>query len=178
MTWAQLVESGKPGSGRLRRALTAASVLVLLVVGALVWRSSSQGVAAQGTLDGAHASKPLVRRDFVRRIRLTGLSEAIRFHVATAPLLAGQGQGQGPGGGGSIVIVKVAAPGTRVKVGDVLVEFDRQSQEKIALDKKAEYDDLVNQIVQKDAEQSAARVKDESEIAQAENAVKNYELEV
>jgi hypothetical protein len=176
MTWAQLVESGKRHSGRLRLA-TAAGVLVAFAVGAMLWHSSSERVAAQGALASAHASKPLERRDFVRRIRLTGLSEAIRFHVATAPLLAGQGQGQGQGGG-NMVIVKIAAPGARVKTGDLLVEFDRQSQEKIALDKKAEYDDLVNQIVQKDAEQSAARVKDESEIAQAENAVKNYELEV
>ena len=84
----------------------------------------------------------------------------------------------GGGGGGSLVIVKIAEPGARVKAGDVLVEFDRQAQEKVALDKKAEYDDLVNQILQKDAEQEAARVKDDSEIAQAENAVKNFELEV
>ena len=165
--------------GRLRLTLTAAAVVGALVLTAAFWRSSSQDVAAQGGLASGHASKPLVRRDFVRRIRLTGLSEAIKFHVATAPLLAGQGQsGGGGGGGGNLVIVKIAEPGARVKAGDVLVEFDRQSQEKVALDKKAEYDDLVNQILQKDAEQEAARVKDDSEIAQAENAVKNYELEV
>ncbi len=160
--------------GRLRLTLTAAGVVGALVLTAAFWRSSSQDVAAQGGLASGHASKPLVRRDFVRRIRLTGLSEAIQFHVATAPLLAGQGQsgGGGGGGGGSLVIVKIAEPGARVKAGDVLVAFDRQSQEKVALDKKAEYDDLVNQILQKDAEQEAARVKDDSEIAQAENAVK------
>ena len=174
MTWAQPV-------GR-RVTATIGAVVVALVLAAAFWRSSGQNVAAQTAVSSAHAAKPLARRDFVRRIRLTGLSEAIQFHVATAPLLAGQGQsgggGGGGGGGGSLVIVKIAPPGARVKVGDVLVEFDRQSQEKVALDKKAEYDDLVNQILQKDAEQDAARVKDDSEIAQAENAVKNYELEV
>jgi hypothetical protein len=180
MTWAKPASGGSQASGRLRLALTAAGVLLVLALAAMAWRSSSQDVLAQSARASSHASKTLVRRDFVRRIRLTGLSEAIRFHVATAPLLAGQGQsgGGGGGGGGSLVIVKIAAPGVPVKAGDVLVEFDRQAQEKIALDKKAEYEDLVNQILQKDAEQTAARVKDDSEIAQAENAVKNYELEV
>ena len=170
-TWAQPVRG---------IAATIAAVVVALVLAAALWRPTAQDVAAQTGNSSPHGPKPLARRDFVRRIRLTGLSEAIQFHVATAPLLAGQGQsgGEGGGGGGSLVIVKIAPPGARVKVGDVLVEFDRQSQEKIALDKKAEYEDLVNQILQKDAEQEAARVKDESEIAQAENAVKNYELEV
>jgi RND family efflux transporter MFP subunit len=174
---AQPVGAGRPASGRLGVMLIAAGLLIALTLGVSFWRSGSPGVSAQGASTSAHESKPLARRDFVRRIRLTGLSEAIQFHVATAPLLAGQG-GQGGGGNGSLVIVKIAAPGARVKTGDVLVEFDRQAQEKIALDKKAEYEDLVNQILQKDAELDAARVKDESEIAQAENAVKNYELEV
>ena len=65
----------------------------------LAWRILALELAgcrgAERARASAHASKPLVRRDFVRRIRLTGLSEAIRFHVATAPLLAGQGQSGG-----------------------------------------------------------------------------------
>ena len=180
MMWAQPGANGRPVAARRRLAFTAAGVVVAVVVGIFLWRPGESGAAAQGTAPAAQPSKALARRDFVRRIRLTGLSEAIQFHVATAPLLAGQGGqgGGGEGGGGSLVIVKIAPPGARVKAGDILVEFDRQSQEKIALDKRAEYDDLVNQIVQKQAEQEAARVKDDSEIAQAENAVKNFELEV
>jgi HlyD family secretion protein len=180
MMWAQPGANGGPVAARRRLAFTAAGVVVAVVVGIFLWRPGESGAAAQGTAPAAQPSKALARRDFVRRIRLTGLSEAIQFHVATAPLLAGQGGqgGGGEGGGGSLVIVKIAPPGARVKAGDILVEFDRQSQEKIALDKRAEYDDLVNQIVQKQAEQEAARVKDDSEIAQAENAVKNFELEV
>jgi multidrug resistance efflux pump len=57
------------------------------------------------------------------------------------------------------------------------VQFDSQQQDKTALDTRAEFEDLVQQIRQKRAELGAARVKDESEVAQAENAVKNYELE-
>ena len=178
MMWAQPGANGRPVPSRRRVALTAAAVIVAVVLGIVLSRPGASGAAAQGAAPSAHPSKALARRDFVRRIRLTGLSEAIQFHVATAPLLAGQGGQGSQGGGGNLVIVKIAAPGARVKAGDILVEFDRQSQEKVALDKRAEYDDLVNQIVQKQAEQEAARVKDDSEIAQAENAVKNFELEV
>jgi len=109
-------------------------------------------------------------RDFVRRVRLTGLTEATRSYVVTTPLLAGQTRG-------SMVLTKLAAAGTAVKTGDLLVQFDSQEQDKAALDKRAEYEDLVQQITQKRAEQQAARVKDESELAQARNSVKNYELE-
>ncbi len=114
---------------------------------------------------------PLARRDFVRRVRLTGLTEATRSYVVTTPLLAGSNQG-------SLVITKLAPSGASVKTGDVILEFDRQGQEKTALEKKAEFDDLVQQIAQKQAEQDAAVVKDQSEIAQAVNAVKKYELEI
>ncbi len=96
----------------------------------------------------------------------------MRSYVVSTPLLAGGSNN------GSLVITKLAPAGSAVKTGDVLVEFDRQAQDKLALDKKAEYDDLVQQIAQKKAEQDAARVKDESEVAQAENALKAAELEV
>jgi len=109
-------------------------------------------------------------RDFVRRVRLTGLTEATRSYVVTAPLLTG-------GTRGSLVITKLAPAGAAVKAGDLLVQFDSQQQDKVAIDKRAEYEDLVQQIRQKRAELEAARIKDESEVAQARNAVKNYELE-
>jgi len=65
-----------------------------------------------------------------------------------------------------------------VKPGDLLVEFDRQSQIKNFLDKQAEFRDLVDQIARKQAEGDAARAKDVTELKQAENALKKAELEV
>ena len=65
-----------------------------------------------------------------------------------------------------------------MKTGDLLVQFDSQEQDKTALDKKAEYEELLQQIKQKRAEQESARVKDDSELAQARNAVKKFELEI
>jgi multidrug resistance efflux pump len=60
----------------------------------------------------------------------------------------------------------------------VLVEFDRQNQDKLAFEKAAEYRDLVEQISKKRAEHEAARVKDESAREQAVNRVAHLELEV
>jgi multidrug resistance efflux pump len=112
----------------------------------------------------------VAERDFVRRLRVTGLTEATNSYVVTTPLLAGEQRG-------SMVVTKLAPAGAAVKVGDLLVQFDSQTQDKAALDKKAEYEDLLQQIIQKRAEQDAARIKDEAELTQARNSVKHFELE-
>jgi HlyD family secretion protein len=164
------------GRWRLPWGLSALGVAASLAVAAFLWWPSASRVSAQSSAASSKDTGPLARREFIRRLRLTGLTEATRSYVVTTPLLAGTGpnQGQGP----SLVVTKLAAAGSRVKSGDLLVTFDQQLQEKLALDKKAEFEDLTQQIAQKKAEHEAARVKDESEIAQAEHAVKNYELEV
>ena len=152
-----------------RRDATRAALLALLLAGAAgCARGVSDSAQAAGTADAAGVT--VTPRDFVRRIRLTGLTEATRSYVVTTPLLAGEQRGQ-------MVVTRLAAAGTAVKAGDLLVQFDSQTQDKAALDKKAEYDDLVQQIVQKRAEHDAARVKDEAELTQARNSVKHFELE-
>jgi len=162
------------GAGPSRRGfwlgLALAAAFVIAV--ALVWTHAVAPARLSAATGDGHDLSPLARRDFVRHIRLTGLTEAVRSYVVSTPLLAGGSNN------GSLVITKLAPAGSSVKIGDLLVEFDRQAQDKLALDKKAEYDDLVQQIAQKKAEQDAARVKDESEVAQAENALKAAELEV
>lgn len=162
------------GAGPSRRGLwlglALAGTLVIAVV--LLWTHAVAPARLSAATGDDHDLAPLTRRDFVRHIRLTGLTEAVRSYVVSTPLLAGGSNN------GSLVVTKLASAGSAVKTGDLLVEFDRQAQDKLALDKKAEYDDLVQQIAQKKAEQDAARVKDESEVAQAENALKAAELEV
>ena len=162
------------GAGPSRRGLWLGLALAaaLVIAVALVWTRAVAPARLSAASGDGHDLAPLARRDFVRHIRLTGLTEAVRSYVVSTPLLAGGSNN------GSLVITKLAPAGSSVKTGDVLVEFDRQAQDKLALDKKAEYDDLVQQIAQKKAEQDAARVKDESEVAQAENALKAAELEV
>jgi HlyD family secretion protein len=125
------------------------------------------------TATAADSSQTIVvgRRDFVRIVRLTGLTEATRSHLVSVPLLAGTTRG-------SLTLTHLTPAGTVVKTGDLLVQFDPQSQEKAALDKKVEYQDLVEQIARKRAEHEAARIKDDTELEQAVNAVQRYELEI
>jgi multidrug efflux pump subunit AcrA (membrane-fusion protein) len=154
-----------------RRVVLALAILLVVVLAGAFARGLG-GSSAGGEPPAAASHDIRVKSgDFVRRLRLTGITEATRSYVVTTPLLAGASQG-------SMVVTRLAAAGATVKPGDLLVEFDRQNQEKNALDKKAEYEDLVQQIAQKRAEQDAARVKDEAEIARAKNAVENFELEV
>ena len=104
-------------------------------------------------------------------LRLKGVTEAVHSQVILAPVLSGQQVG-------TITVTKLAPAGTQVKRGDLLVEFDRQTQMRGFLDKQAEYNKLVSQVVEEQAKESAARSKDETELHQAESDLKNAELEM
>ena len=69
-------------------------------------------------------------------LRLHGSVEPVRSHPVVVPRLNGSGRGTGPG---TLVIVHLVKPGTRVRRGDLLIEFDRQTQIKAAHDRQAEY---------------------------------------
>ena len=77
-----------------------------------------------------------------------------------------------------MIITRLVAPGTRVESGDLLVEFDRQEQQRLALDRRAEVVDLDGQIGKKQADQSAAEAKDQTELTAAENDVARAKLEI
>jgi HlyD family secretion protein len=64
-----------------------------------------------------------------------------------------------------------------VKRGDLLVEFDRQAQMRDFVDKKADYEKLVDQVGEEQAKEVAARAKDETELKQAEDNLRKAELE-
>jgi multidrug resistance efflux pump len=104
-------------------------------------------------------------------LRLHGTVEPLRSFPIATPRLAGSGNG-------NLVIVHLVPPGTIVKRGDLLVEFDRQTQIKNGHDKEAEYRDFVEQINRKRGEQLAARAKDETELFEANGAVKSAELDL
>ncbi|PYQ93092.1 MAG: hypothetical protein DMF97_20590, partial [Acidobacteria bacterium] len=106
-------------------------------------------------------------------LRLQGAVEPVRSHPVIVPRMAGSGPGSG-----TLVIVHLAKPGTRVKRGDLLIEFDRQAQIKTAHDRQAEYRDFVEQINKKRGEQLTAAAHEEAEVKKAENALKSAELEV
>ena len=113
----------------------------------------------------------VTKKDFVRVLRLAGTTEAVKSRPVLAPRLEGAQLN-------SMVVTKLVPAGARVKQGDVLVEFDRQAQIKDALDKKATYQDLVDQVEEKRAAEDAARAKDETELKQAEDDLTKAQLEV
>ena len=111
------------------------------------------------------------RRTFVRTLRLSGTVEAVRSYSVLAPQLTG-------GDYGSMILTKLTRGGTRVKKGDPLAEFDREAQLRNFMEEQAQYRDLENQITSKQAEQQAARARDDTELKQAEDAVGTAKLEM
>jgi multidrug efflux pump subunit AcrA (membrane-fusion protein) len=112
-----------------------------------------------------------VKRDFVKSLRLSGTVEAVESTTVAAPRLSGPNSS-------SLVITKLVPGGTTVRPGDLLVEFDRQAQITTALDRRAELNDLEQQIRKRQAEEAAARAKDDSELTQAASAVARAELDM
>jgi len=88
-----------------------------------------------------------------------------------APVLAGQFVA-------TLTVTRLATSGTNVKRGDLLAEFDRQSQIRDSIDKQAEYDKLVSQVVGEQAKENVTRAKDETEIKEAEDGLTKAQLEM
>ncbi len=147
----------------------AAAIAVVVLIGAFAITQSMRARAAATSTQTVRTAA-VVRGEFVRTLRVTGTTEATQSYVVAAPTLTGQNLG-------SLIITHMAQAGQRVKKGDLLVEFDRQAQIKNALDNEAAYNDLLEQIKKKQADEAIAQAKDESELHQAEDAVKSAELE-
>ena len=94
----------------------------------------------------------MARRD-VRTVRLSGTVEAVQSTTISAPRLSGPNTM-------SLVITRLIKPGSAVKPGDLIVEFDRQQQLTNALDRRAELQDLEQQIRKREARRARA-AKDE-----------------
>lgn len=120
---------------------------------------------------GRQDSVAVSRRDFVRSVRLSGTVEAVQSTTVSAPRLSGPNTA-------SLVITRLIRPGSAVRRGDLIVEFDRQQQLVNALDRRAELQDLEQQIRKREAQERAAAAKDESEIKVAESSVSRAELEM
>lgn len=145
-------------------------LLAVIVTGAALYSSSRNG-SSQPAARARDATVTLDRRDFVRSVRLTGTVEAVESMTVATPRLAGPTTT-------SLVITKLVRPGTRVERGDVLVEFDRQAQIQTALDRRAELNDLDQQIRRREAEEAANRARDDSEIQLAGSGLERARLEM
>lgn len=158
-----------PTSRPVRRIAVCTTVIL---AGALVFlyagQSSSQSPAENGRLQ---QTVTVGRRDFSRTVRLSGTVEAVESTTIAAPRLSGPSAN-------SLVITQLVRPGSTVNPGDLIVEFDRQDQIKNALDRRAELQDLEQQIAKREAQERAARAHDDSEITIAESAIGRAQLEM
>ncbi|HEX9254878.1 MAG TPA: HlyD family efflux transporter periplasmic adaptor subunit [Candidatus Angelobacter sp.] len=166
---APVPETAPPPPQKRRLRLIIAAAVIALAVIVVVARKSAGSRSAIGAQTARLAF--VEQKDFVNKVRVHGIVEAVESHTIAAPRLSGQGLN-------TLIITRLVKNGSAVHQGDVLVEFDRQAQLKNVLDKEAEYKGLVAQIAKKEAEQAAARAADETELKKAEDALKTAELEV
>jgi HlyD family secretion protein len=157
-----------PRSTPLRRV----AVLTMVALGgAAVFLYARQSPGDVQPDQGKRASTITVaRRDFARTVRLSGTVEAVQSTTIAAPRLAGPNSN-------SLVITRLVRAGSTVSPGDLIVEFDRQEQIKNALDRRAELQDLEQQIAKREAQERAARAHDDSEMTIAESAIGRAQLE-
>ncbi len=167
---AQRVQASRERKRKTPRWIPAGVAALVVAALLFLWlaRRPGAGPAANGSVQ---RTATVERRDFVQRVRIHGTVEAVQSFSVMAPRLAGQG-------GGSMVITKLIAPGSMVRQGDFLVEFDRQNQVKNAFDRRAEFVDFEEQIKRRRAEQAAAIARDDTELKQAENALEAAAIEM
>lgn len=160
-------QAPRPSRRRKRFAivigLTVGAIAVLLFI---YFRAEAPPSAASTS-----ETATVVSKNFVSVLRLAGSTEALHSRPILAPELAGAQLN-------SMVVTRLAQAGARVHKGDLLVEFDRQAQIKDALDKKAAYEDLVDQLAEKRATEEAARAKDEDDLHEAQDALAKAQLEM
>jgi multidrug resistance efflux pump len=122
---------------------------------------ASHSPSALDSKNVATDSVRVERKDFLHTVRLHGIVEAVQSYSVIAPRLAGQTAM-------TMVMTKLVKNGTQVHEGDILVEFDRQNQMKNVQDRQAEYDDLLQQIKRRQADQAVARASDDTDLKSAE----------
>lgn len=157
----------RPRSGRMRRGAVVGLTVALAAAAGVLFFSS------KGRMQGEGAGTPTAAAHTGAKttVRLKGMTAAVGARAIEAPLIAGQQVG-------TLTIVKLTPSGTRVKKGDLLVEFDRQAQLRDAIDKQAQSDDENEKVREEQAKEDAARAKDDTEMKQAEDALSKAKLEM
>jgi HlyD family secretion protein len=155
---------GSPGPKRKVWIIAIALGAVVLAGAALILKKNFHSA-----LRVEHSSSLRVNTN--ERLRLKGTTQAVETRAILAPLIAGQQVG-------TLTITRLTPGGTRVKQGDLLVEFDRQAQLRDFIDKQAATSDLADKVSEEQAKEIAARAKDETEMKEAEDNLSKAELEM
>ena len=143
----------------------------ILLIAVVIGVGAVLSIALRGKHPSGNRALSSISENVGEVLRLKGTTEAVQARAILAPVLEGQ---QVP----TLTIIRLAVAGTRVKVGDLLAEFDRQAQMRDFVDKQAEYRKLVAQVAEEHAKEVAARAKDETELKQAEDNLRKAELEI
>ncbi len=160
-----------PPSTRYRLAIVTGAILLSVAAGVAVVALMRDSRSPETGQSGRRATTAKVeRREFVHGVRLSGTVEAVEATTIATPRLAGPNTQ-------SLVITRLVKPGTAIRKGDLLVEFDRQTQIAAALDRRAELNDLDQQIMKKAAAENATKARDDGEIMLAESALARARLE-
>jgi len=144
---------------------------LVLAAGAWGCRSAQSQSSQSAPGNSATATVTARRGTFVRTVRVAGITEAVRSAALAAPRMAGQGNP-------TLVITRLVKSGSRVRAGDVLVEFDPQAQIRAAFDRLTDFQEMEQQIRRVEAEQAAQYAGDETAMTRAQNDVGRAELEV
>ena len=154
----------RPRTRSLRRALWAAlAVAFLVVVAVLFFHGRYAKRAAPPQIADTHSSA-------MRTLRLKGMTAAVEARSIQAPLIAGAQVG-------TLTITKMVPSGTRVKQGDLLVEFDRQAQLRDSIDKQAQSEDENEKVIEEQAKEAADKAaKKNSRDKKAARAARVTEL--
>jgi multidrug resistance efflux pump len=110
--------------------------------------------------------------DTARKIRLVGTVEAVRSFSVTAPRLRGQGSND------PLVLTRLVPGGTRVEAGAIVAKLDPQEQERVARDRRTSLMDLEGQIRRMQADQTAVRARDDTQMTEAQSDVERARLAV
>ena len=162
--------TSRPRRTHLRRSVPALLLGGLLLLGVrVIWFGPA---ASDSAIAASHQSRVIASDETGETVRIAGTVEAVRAFSVNVPRLTGQPSGN------PLLVTKLVPGGTRVEAGDVLVEFDRQEQERTARDQRSEFLDLEGQIRKLQAEQAANRATDQAELTVATSDVERARLDV
>ncbi len=150
-----------PRAPRRRRLPWIAGALVLVVIAAAVATAVSRRVRRLAPVIPGAATlyAPVARGKLVRTLRVGGVLAARQFAGISAPSLRGGGPG-----GSQLTLVRAAAAGALVKQGELLAEFERQTQQNTFEDRQAEVISLTDQIAKRRAELEVERAQRQTEL--------------
>lgn len=115
---------------------------------------------------GGHAAG----QESAHSVRVSGTIQAVRSVLVQVPRTEGQG--------GNLTLTSLIENGATVHSGDLLAEFDRTNELKLAREAQAKYDDLSHQVEQKQAEHKSNAEKRASDLEQAQADLEKAQIEI